>query len=158
MPKSVNLIAGQHIDIGSVYVWNTKDYIFVRYEAEDNWYLSETHLAVATSLDGIPQTNSGNPIPGQFPYKTTHDPMVTHYTYKISLKEVGYNETTQDLFIAAHADVKLLDENNTIIQEETAWGEGQNFPGHNWAMYFIYSVCNYNNPVLSQSFTQIRKL
>ena len=34
--------------------------------------MRETHLAVATTLTGIPQTKTGSPIPGKFDVKDSH--------------------------------------------------------------------------------------
>lgn len=95
--------------VGYVNVWNDGTYLYVQYQIEDptpstdltdDWYITETHLEVATSLDGIPQKN-GNPVPGQFTYKNTHD-YVTSYTYKIPLSKFNDGRT---LYIAAHANV-----------------------------------------------------
>jgi hypothetical protein len=45
--------------------------------------MSESHLHVNTSLEGIPQ-NNGGPTPGQFDHKEEdHDPRITEYTYEI---------------------------------------------------------------------------
>jgi hypothetical protein len=132
----VTLFAGQHIDAGSVTVWNDVTNLYVRYEATGGWDLAETHLAVATSLDGIPQKR-GNPAPGQFPYKTTHLPTVTGYTYTIPL---GAFAAGDELFVAAHASLVLLDEAGRVIQQETGWGDGFDFAGRNWATYFNFTV------------------
>jgi hypothetical protein len=138
-PTIVDLIAGQNTVIGSVSVWNDGDTLYVQFETNGDWVMLETHLAVATSLDGIPMTPSGNPQIGLFPYQTQHDPAVTEYTYEISLAGAGY-EPGDELFIAAHASVSLLDENGDPVQQETAWGEGPGFPGNSWAMYFNFTV------------------
>lgn len=95
-----DLIAGQHYDAGDVIVWDDCDFIYVKFTTENGWMLSETHLHIATSLDGIPQ-NNGNPTPGQFDYKTDHNPMVTWFEYKI--KNIWGSCT--EVYIAAHAIV-----------------------------------------------------
>ena len=64
--------------------------------------MSESHLHVATSLEGIPQTPSGNPIPGQFDYGEEYDPSVNVYTYNMPWNQ-SWNDL--DLYIAAHAVV-----------------------------------------------------
>jgi len=97
-PFVADLLAGKDIPVGEVQVWNDSETLYVKYTL-DGWCMTETHLHVATSLTGIPQTKKGNPIPGKFEYGTEHDPCVTEYTYEIPLDwDVG----TQ-LFIAAHA-------------------------------------------------------
>ena len=148
-PEVFDLIAGQHEDVGNVKVWSQKvsndnGYLHVKYETTAGWVLKETHLAMATSLDDIPQTKKGNLIPGQFPYSTQHDPPVTEFTYKIPLDHwlPGLNGTL--LCIAAHAVVSLQDGS----QEETAWAKGSNEVRFttkrgkrgNWATYFTYDV------------------
>ena len=100
-PYVTDLIAGQNIDVGEVYVWNDAEHLYVRYETANYWTLGETHIHVATSLGEIPQVN-GNPIPGLFEYSMEHYPPVTEYTYAIDLN--GWGPST-DLYIAAHADV-----------------------------------------------------
>lgn len=135
-------------------VWNDADHLYVKYETRDGWYLIESHVHFATSLDGIPQKN-GNPIPGKFDYKMEHDPEVLEYTYEMDLN--GLEPGT--IYIATHADVLLLDQQGEIIQEETAWGDGEDFPGANWATYFTYETdnvppsINITNPVNGSTIT-----
>ena len=129
------LLAGQFIEAGTVDVANDEEYLFVTFRTSDGWTLAETHVAVGASLDDLPQTQTGNPIPGQFQYSATHDD-VTTYTYTIPL---GTAQTGDELFIAAHAVVRLALEED-VFQVETGWGEGPQFPGRNWAMYFSHTV------------------
>jgi hypothetical protein len=124
-PLVVDLIAGQHEIAGSIKVWDDGASLYVLYETTGPWCLTETHLAIASSLGGIPQSN-GNPAPGQFPYKNSHG-CSTSYLYKIPL-----DKNACDLYVAAHAVVKRPG------STETAWGNGFNFPGKNWATYFTY--------------------
>jgi hypothetical protein len=107
---SIDLIAGQDIKVGNVTVWNDEFYLYVEYNITDpEWCLEETHLAVATTLAGIPQTKKGNPIPGQFPYKNEELGCVTIDPYAILLSDIdGYTECGDALVIAAHAVVKNL--------------------------------------------------
>jgi hypothetical protein len=97
-----DLMAGQNIDVGTVYVWNDANSLYVKYETTGGWVMTETHLAVATALTGIPQTKTSNPIPGQFAYSTTHVPPVTEWTYTVPLAGLGDHPV-----IAAHAAVQL---------------------------------------------------
>ena len=109
-PFVTDLIAGggnpnSQIDVGDILVWNDADYLYVKYITTDGWTLAETHLAVATSLDGIPQTKKGNPIPGMFEYSTVHDPTTTtEYLYTIPQTW----DVHATLYIAAHAEVLKL--------------------------------------------------
>lgn len=97
-PFSTDLLADQDIPVGEVLVWNDGDYLYVKYVTTDGWKLTKTHLHVADSLEGIPQTKNGNPKPGKFEYKDIHD-METEVLYTIPL---GWAMGTP-LYIAAHA-------------------------------------------------------
>jgi len=108
-PDKFPLYAGQDILVGIVKVWNDDISLHVEYKMgedvdypgiEEGWVMTETHLAIAGSLAGIPQTKKNNPIPGQFPYSMEHD-SVDNYTYIIPMGEV----VSAKLFIAAHAEV-----------------------------------------------------
>lgn len=117
-PMVVDLIAGQHTDVGDVLVWNDANNLYVKYmiedpeDSDDLWALTETHIAVATSYGALPQTKKGNPIPGQFAYSTEHDPAVTEFVYEIPKT---WNAGTE-LYIAAHAVVQ-----NGCLEGIEAW-------------------------------------
>lgn len=99
----VALCAGQTNDIGTVNVTNDADFLYVTFSiAEEGWYLEETHVAVGSTVDDIPLTKKGNPIPGQFPYACELDPMQTSCTVKI---ELGDWCAGTEIVIAAHAAV-----------------------------------------------------
>ena len=101
-PLTVNLLAGQDTDVGDITVWNDEDNLYVEFDTTDSGELMlETHLAIATSPSGIPQTKKGNPIPGQFEYTTNHAGGTTYYLYTIPLEWVSGT----DLYIAAHASL-----------------------------------------------------
>jgi hypothetical protein len=141
-PLKGDLIAGRSIKVGTVTVTNDTENIYMKYSLTGGWEMTESHVAVALSLGGIPQTKTNNPIPGQFPFKMPHDPPVTEYTYPIPLEELGC-EADDTLYVAAHAEVQKVDGTGMIIQRESAWAageEGQGFEGKNWATYFCYVV------------------
>jgi Ca-activated chloride channel family protein len=141
-PFVTDLIAGggnpkSAIDVGEVIIWtDNPDFLYITYETTDDWFITETHLHVADSLDGIPQTKKGNPIPGHFDYQMDHAPPVQEYTYTIPWTWAP--GTT--LYIAAHAVVEefvvICDEFYSNI--ETAWGFGPGFEGNNWATYIVF--------------------
>jgi len=117
-PYTTPLIAGQHITVGVVKVWNDSNNLYVKYEiTEEGWCLDETHLAVATSPEGIPQAN-GNPPPGQFPYKHENLNCVKSDLYIIQLDEFDV-ECGTNLFIAAHAKVIHFTENCMSVVSDT---------------------------------------
>lgn len=150
-PQQVTLIAGQKIPVGTVTVWNDAEYLYVAYQTQNGWWMTETHLAVAGSLSGIPQRN-GNPVPGQFPYKRYYNPPVQYDVYQIPLSTF----TTTTLFVAAQAVVVRLNGDGVIVGQETAWANGPNFPGRNWAMYFQYTIqtCEPPKKLAFRTYTQ----
>jgi len=127
------LWAGQNIDAGTVTVWGDHEHMFVKFQTTGDWYLTETQVAVATSLEGIPQ-KKGNPNPGQFPYGEIHDPPVQEYTYEIDQAAEWFNV---ELFVATHAVVKEIRE-GVVIQTQTGWAGDHEFEGKNWALYFHF--------------------
>jgi len=147
------LYAGQHIEVGTVTVSSDIDNLTIKYETTDNWTLKNTHLHVAASYENIPKTNSHNPIPGQFDYKSENLPCGTmNLTYVVPIS----NENIT-LFIAAHADVSKTNDkeagkkdrdkenkkdegDNEDKGNEGAWAEGTAFSGNNWATYFTYDI------------------
>ena len=141
-----DLVAGRkHMDVGNVNILHsayTDHFLYVTYTTEGGWVITETHLAVALSLSGIPTNGGGNPKVGHFPYKDPYISEPTMVQYKIdlndfpSLKHGDYYYGT--LYIAAHAVV-----NHPCKGSETAWGDtdGITFPGANsWAMYLIVTL------------------
>jgi hypothetical protein len=131
---------------------NGKGPLYVTFDVEEPWCFTELHLAVADSLDKIPQKN-GNPIPGKFPdkYKPAAPGACEHtHTFEVPFSLVCNDGNP---VIAAHAKVKdttgypCLDPvtkeptGETCYRTETAWGKGDDFSGANWAMYFSASNC-----------------
>jgi hypothetical protein len=133
------LIAGQNILMGTVVVENDEEYVYVTYQTDGNWLITETHLDIATRPEDLKQTSKGNAVPGRFAYKSEHDPGVTTMTHTIDL--TAWPPGTQ-LYLAAHSVVV------SDFGSETAWGEGLDFPGNNWAMYFSHLVQSCEPPPL----------
>ncbi len=134
-PVVVDLIAGQHIDVGEINIWNDEDNLYIDFHTTGDWFMTETHLAVSILVDDIPQ-KKGNPIPGHFPYKTEYEPPIQNESYVIPIEGEWFKS---GVCIAVHAAVQqIVDEN--IMQEESAWGTGIDFPGKNWATYFTYTL------------------
>jgi len=151
-PIKTELVAGRDgLTIGAVLVSNDGTNLIVEYiitlsDAANDWVINETHLAVNSSLNDIPQTRSGNPKPGHFKFKTEHDPGVKTVKFVIPLADLSADPGTE-LYLAAHAEVTnmaepIYDSDGVFLgyREETAWGKGLDFPGRNWAMYFKYVV------------------
>jgi len=104
LDDEVPLIAGGGnangaITVGRILISNDSSGLHVTYDiTEPGWCLTETHLAVGSLVDDIPQTSKKNPIPGKFKYKKDHD-CVLEYRYTIE------DWTCEETIIAAHAVV-----------------------------------------------------
>ena len=144
---TTTLYAGRTTDAGTVRVYNDSSTLYVEFSTTGGWQLTESHVAIATSLAGIPQTKSGNPKIGNFPYQRTYSPVVTTDVYAfpmdqlaVSLGLSGFTCGSTSLVIAAHAVVVQLDANGGVTARETGWGNGTGFPGANWSMYFNHTI------------------
>ena len=154
--SAVTLKAGQSIDAGTVTVSYDGGVLCVLYETEGDWKLVETHFVIAASPEEIPQTKKGNPKVGHFPYG---DDELGEYDAEDNL--IGGADSYEECIelelevgtyiIAAHASLLNLDnivgyvpETDPavpIYQQETGWGEGEEFADdRNWAMYFIFEI------------------
>ena len=80
---TVNLLAGQTINAGTVSVTNDADFIYVTYTTANGYLITQTHLYVGDCAL-IPVNGPGNPIPGQFPYSSAHS-NITSYTYQVPI-------------------------------------------------------------------------
>lgn len=121
-PMVQTLLAGQTIPVGTVQVWNDEDTLHVLYTITAPWKMSQCHLMVASSLSEIPQTASGNPIPGKFTWGQEFRRGVSSAEFTISLSENNWDSSTW-VFIAAHAVVYKKYSCNS----ETAWAKGCGF-------------------------------
>lgn len=110
-----DLIAGQHIDAGSLNISNDDNYIYVEYVGEMDWMISEIHFYMG-SAEGIPTNKKGTPVPGHFPYKYEFDSPVTSFSFKIPSK----NFDSCNVFLA-HAVVVARGMDDLVNMEETAW-------------------------------------
>ena len=128
-PIVIPLIAGQHIEVGSITVTNNETSIVIVYETTGEWGITETHVDVAVDYSGLHTTGSGNPQPGKFDQQTSHPQPVMKVTHVIDDLEWSVG---MDIYIATHAVV--------VSQQgdETAWAGDLDFPGRNWATYFTY--------------------
>ena len=136
--RDSDLIAGQHTVVGNVHVSHQGPDLIITYTTDGCWLITETHLAVATSLNGIPHNNKGNPKIGHFQYKSEHDPGEDVVTHTIHLVDLGLSPSYSGLlYIAAHAVVYCDCDGRT----ETAWADNAlQFPGNSWALYFIIDL------------------
>ena len=122
--ESRDLLAGQDIPVGNVIVANDLDQLEVRYVTNNEWELTETHLAVADDLDTYEAeewlTPRGSPRPGRFPYSEQHGP-TNELGYTVSFDEPQVS-SDGDLVIASHAEVRnrLQKPDNELPESTTA--------------------------------------
>lgn len=127
-PTVTNIMAGQSMVAGTVTVVDDQDLgtLTVTYQLNNGWYLKETHLYAGT-IPGIPVGNSGNPRPGQFPYKKTTFAAGSQ-THTVVIPLAGL--PTDVITLAAHCVV-------TGTSNQTGWGQGPQInDGGSWAMRF----------------------
>lgn len=132
---STPLIAGQNYEAGRIDVEIVDDYVYITYITNADWVIKLTHL-YAGDRDGIPETKKGNPKPGVFEKRMDYEANV------ISDFEVEYKIPASAFeacfHIAAHCEVAKIDSKGNTIQQETGWGQGEEFEGGSWAMYFEF--------------------
>jgi len=134
------LIAGQDFDsaVGKVFIWNDAVNLYVNYQINPPWYMTETQV----NVDIVPP--SGNVAPGHFTSKHTEDhpppPTNPEDLHTILLSSLSFPvEPGVLVYIMAHAVVNDGD----TEPSETAWKEGFDVPGqtgHGWAMYHEYTI------------------
>ena len=135
---TVNLLAGQTINAGTVSVTNDADFIYVTYTTANGYLITQTHLYVGDCAL-IPVNGPGNPIPGQFPYSSAHS-NIASYTYQVPISAIIAGNCG---CIAAHCVVVKLNASGQVIEQQTGWGNGTriNPNGGNWGMKFTYCSC-----------------
>jgi len=127
----VNFLAGQHTNIGNITVGNDADSIYVTYNTTGPWRMRQLHLYVG-KCDKMPVNKSGNPVPGQFPFKKGFG-SYSATTYTFSFAKSAFDTC---FCVAAHAEVAHANGSNA----ETGWAQGTRFVSKgNWGMYF--SAC-----------------
>lgn len=126
---TVPLMAGQHIDVGTVtYVITDDAYFEATYTITGGWNMSESHL-YAGDYDAMPVNKPGKPKIGHFPFSEDHNPAVTTYTYSVPVADLPPGNT--GFVCAAHCVV-----NNPNGGNETGWAAGnRTFSDKGWSMY-----------------------
>ena len=148
----VTLLAGQTVQAGTVCSAIEGESIKVTYTTGNGFQLYGAHLWAGTNLASMPQTNSGNPKLGNFPYNAGTLAGVSSYSFYVPLSTFGLNSSMTSCapvtgYLVAHAVVKRQLADGTI-QSETAYGEGTRLVQRgNWATWFsITLTCVSNEP------------
>jgi hypothetical protein len=154
---TVDLMAGQHINVGTVtYVDDENGHFIITYTLTGGWTMSESHVYVGL-YNNMPLNKPGAPKIGNFPYKETHSPAVTTYTYTVSSEGLPGPDLDnpenhyKDLVFAAHCVV-----NNPNGGNETGWAAGNDCFDKGWGMYNYFNGATYVGDENSPSFYAIQ--
>lgn len=136
-PVECPLIAGQHIDAGTVTIKNDENYLYVKVYSKAGFQNVDENIKMWIGTE----PPSKRPPAGHFPYKVTESGD-THI-FQIELSSIDAwsgdcGENTQPLIIIVHADV--LTEVGNANSGETAFGGCQEGAGKAWWYYMEYSV------------------
>ncbi len=143
-PEVNELTAGQHIDAGSVTMYNDATNLYVTVYSEYGYQDVGENIKmwVGRDLLGLPRNGQGVPINGQFPYKATVSGSGTTYTFAIPLNSIDLlNDCGYGVYVVVHADVMAYDTTNQTVSGETAYGG--DYPGdtgNRWWFYSDYTV------------------
>lgn len=153
-----DLLAGQTINVGTVCFEINGDEMAVTYTTTGGWELEEVHFWAGCSSTGYPMTNKGNPVPGQFPYKSGDITGATTFTFSVDLTDPQFDFCLENidcdngniLFAMSHAAVRK-DNGDGTYQTETGWGNGSRVVQRgNWATQSTLTLfdesCGGGNP------------
>lgn len=106
---SLQLLAGQTIDVGSVKIHNTESNLQVELSTKDGWMITEVHVYAGKTA---PETVA----PGQFPFSRTLTELSSSFLAILDLP--AGTDCSSAVAIAVHAVVSKGE------QTETAWARG----------------------------------
>jgi hypothetical protein len=129
---TIDLIAGKTVDVGDVTISNDSANIFVKIVPTGGACITQSHLAAAIAPGALPQTRTGNAIPGKFPYAHTYrSSCPTADQYTVPLSAIAGYVPGAAVYLAVHAEVTQAGSTD----RDTAWASGVGFPGANWSTY-----------------------
>lgn len=139
-----DLLAGQSINAGSVCVNTDGTNLNVTYATTGGWQLTETHLWIGNNFGDLPQTKTGNPVPGQFPHKSGNITGQIIYTVSIPLSSpiINFSCPSNDVtyYLAGHATVRKAKSDGTY-QTETGWAAGSPITSKgSWATFSTFTL------------------
>ncbi len=147
--KSVCLVAGRHMEVGTVDVAMDGEDLLVTYNiTEPGIYLEKIHLDIFANMQQFKchkKLSHGGAIPGKFSFKASwdEDEKVTVHTVKIPgsyLDDVVGDASC--FFIATHAALSNGETAWGGLCERSHWGVSldiaKQFPGANWSVFFEF--------------------
>ena len=118
-----DLIAGQNTIVGTVSVESDGVDLSIVYRTTGSWTMTDTHMSIGNCAEQwIPVNGGGNPKVGQF------EAEAVHVSETLVIYMIAVSALDENYCFAAHADV-------TGNGNESAWAEGVNFEGRQWAMF-----------------------
>jgi hypothetical protein len=134
---------GNGVTVGAVAVTFDESSITVSFTVDEPYRLLEAHAAAAADCDDIPQTGSGNPKVGKFEASWKSPDLEGADEIPLTLSN-GYDPGSE-ICIAAHAVVYDTDGGETVEEAientvESAWADGEEFPGKSWATHFPFTL------------------
>lgn len=158
VPTVCTIWAGQTNDVGTITVTNTNTHLTIDIQLTGGVVFDpskdeQVKIWTGTDFTLMPQTNTGTPIPGQFPFKSgSGDPPLpeasgSSYSLTIALADAGIvfpagcNST---LHVVAHLDVF----GSSISGGQTAFGGCiAGATGRRWWFYLDHVICCHDTVV-----------
>lgn len=133
--SAANIYAGQNMLAGTVTGHVVGADLVVDISIDSGWCMTSSAVAAAYNDDLLPTTKKGNPIPGQFPFKTTYAGCVQSGSYTIPLSGIPGGSASL-IYIAAHVDLF----STTVNTMDVVSHAGQNVYGP------LYAYAGYADP------------
>lgn len=132
-------------DVGSVTVSNDGDTLYVTYETDGTWCLTDVQLYVGTGA-----APGQRLAPGQAPYKAEDLAVCTQsHTIEVPLADNNFVCDETAVWLQAHAAIQRLNDDGVVVQEETAYGscDGVTRPRRGaWYANMSYAIQCCGNP------------
>jgi hypothetical protein len=136
-----DLVAGKNLVVGKVRVEPGLDYLDISYIIESGaWWLKEVHLAVYPKYENIPQTRTGNPQIGLFPYKNYFEPVVKTHTIRVPAPGDNYVIAAHAVVLGNSNWVPVIEEFNSLLPESATLTV--KYPTSGSTSYFTSIVTN----------------
>ncbi len=127
------LFGGQTIPVGNLVVTNDEQNLYITYDGDNGWKFATVQLYVG-ELSGLPVNRQNTPVPGSFPIISNSTSLRETVSFVIPL-----NTLPACYIIAAHGEANLTNASGTVIQSETSWSFGTQFPNTSrWGWYSSY--------------------
>lgn len=135
--EPVDLLAGRTMDVGDVSFTDDGTTLTIEIVLDAGWCLLEVHAHAGDTVDDVPRTGRGNPIPGRFAGGEEGLGCVqgTH-TLELPLPDGGDDDA---IVVAVHA-VVVASACPESCAAEGAWADGTGFVERGpWATYVTYA-------------------